>query len=519
MIVKFFRGASPSIFFRWQRIRKVIILEKIIINGLNNEAFKRPLQLITNLFFENTEVVFANENESGYPIVHFQFKFHGNVEALAHLKATDGKEYFSTFSKENVHKDDLKEMKRMANHVYLSVLEQWTNMKQAWGTLTGIRPTKLMHKFLQEGLDIEAVHERLQKDYLIDKEKTNLMEHIVRKQLQVIPDLYDLQKEVSIYIGIPFCPTKCSYCTFPAYAIQGRQGLVSTFLEGLHYEVEKVGEWLKNRGINVTTIYVGGGTPTSISSEQMDRLFEKVYKEIPNIESVREMTVEAGRPDTITVEKLQVLKKWNVERISVNPQSFIQQTLKEIGRHHTVEETIEKFYLARELGMKNINMDLIIGLPGEKLDQFVYSLNEIEKLMPDSLTVHTLSFKRASQMTKNKERYAVPSREEAVKMMNYATEWTRTHRYQPYYLYRQKNILGNLENVGYSMPNKESIYNILIMEEKQSIIGLGCGAASKFIHPTGKIIRFANPKDPKTYNESFQHYTIQKLKLLEKIFS
>lgn len=493
-------------------------MEKIIINGLTDEAFKRPLQLITNLFFEQTEVVFSEDKEANHPIVHIQFDFREHVEAYARLNTLDGEEYVSSFSKEYVQKDDMKELKRMANHVYLTVLEKWTRQKQPWGILTGIRPTKLMHKFLQEGFEMEDIHERLQKDYLIDEEKTKLMESIVRKQFEVVPDLYDLQKEVSIYIGIPFCPTKCSYCTFPAYSIQGRQSSVSSFLQGLHYEIEKVGQWLNEKGIHVTTIYIGGGTPTSISADEMDRLFEKMHASISKIENVREFTVEAGRPDTITVEKLQVLKKWNIERISVNPQSFIQDTLKAIGRHHTVEETIEKFHLAREMGMNNINMDLIIGLPGEGLDQLTHSLNEIERLMPDSLTIHTLSFKRASHMTKNKDRYPVPRREEVEKMMDYAMNWTSLHHYKPYYLYRQKNILGNLENVGYSLPNKESIYNILIMEEKQSIIGLGCGAASKLIDPTGKIIRVANPKDPKMYIESFQHYTEKKITFLEKIF-
>ncbi|GAE46060.1 coproporphyrinogen III oxidase [Mesobacillus boroniphilus JCM 21738] len=232
------------------------------------------------------------------------------------------------------------------------------------------------------------------------------------------------------------------------------------------------------------------------------------------------MTVEAGRPDTITPEKLEVLKKWNIDRISINPQSYIQETLKAIGRHHTVEETIEKFHLAREMGMNNINMDLIIGLPGEGTNEFAHTLAETEKLMPESLTVHTLSFKRASEMTRNKQKYKVAGRDEIEKMMNMAESWTKEHDYVPYYLYRQKNILGNLENVGYAFPEQESLYNIIIMEEQQTIIGLGCGASSKFIDPeTGVITQFSNPKDPKSYNDSFEEYANKKIGILDSVFN
>lgn len=392
-------------------------------------------------------------------------------------------------------------------------------MVQKWGILTGIRPTKLLHKSLQQGLTKEVAHQKLKSEYLITDEKIALMQAIVDRQLSVVPDLYELEKEVSIYIGIPFCPTKCAYCTFPAYAINGRQGSVNSFLGGLHFEMRKIGEWLKENNVNITTVYYGGGTPTSITAEEMDMLYEEMHTSFPDVENIREITVEAGRPDTITPEKLAVLKKWKIDRISVNPQSYTQETLKAIGRHHTVDETINKFHLARQMGMNNINMDLIIGLPGEGVAEFQHSLDETAKLMPESLTIHTLSFKRASEMTRNKSRYKVASREEIVEMMDLGEKWTKEHGYAPYYLYRQKNILGNLENVGYSLPNQESIYNIMIMEEQQTIIGLGCGAASKFIDQDGKINHFANPKDPKTYNESFEEYTNKKIAILNEIFN
>ncbi|WP_312472406.1 coproporphyrinogen III oxidase [Neobacillus sp.] len=496
---------------------------RISIIGLEDERFNRPLRLIANLFFEESQILTANAEEADLQIK-FTLQVNKYVSVFAELKDNNGKEYVSEYQKEMVSSDSEKEwfkqLKNAVAHAYLTVLQDFSGITQKWGILTGVRPTKLLHRKMQEGVPLEAAHQQLKEDYLITDEKIKLMQQIVDRQLSVVPDLYSLQKEVSIYIGIPFCPTKCAYCTFPAYAINGRQGSVDSFLGGLHYEMKKIGAWLKEKGVRITTVYYGGGTPTSITANEMDMLYEEMYDSFPDVENIREITVEAGRPDTITPEKLEVLKKWNIDRISINPQSYTQETLKAIGRHHTVTETVEKYHLARSMGMNNINMDLIIGLPGEGVPEFTHSLAETEKLMPESLTVHTLSFKRASEMTKNKEKYKVAGRDEAEKMMELAEVWTEGHGYVPYYLYRQKNILGNLENVGYSLPTQESIYNIMIMEEQQTIIGLGCGAASKFIDPiTGKITHFANPKDPKSYNDGFAAYTEDKLKILDELFS
>ncbi|KMY49005.1 coproporphyrinogen III oxidase [Peribacillus loiseleuriae] len=496
---------------------------QIEIKGLHDERFERPLRNIANLFYEETEIVFGEANDADFEVT-LQYEVTDKIiVSAALLEKTTKKSYIAGYEQELIaaktDKEQFKQVKRAVSHVYLDVLQKITGITQKWGILTGIRPTKLLHQKLQQGLSKEQAHAELREDYLISDEKIDLMQRIVDRQLAAIPDLYDLKQEVSIYIGIPFCPTKCAYCTFPAYAINGRQGSVTSFLGGLHYEIKEMGRWMKEHNVKITTIYYGGGTPTSITAEEMDMLYEEMYASFPDVEKVREITVEAGRPDTITPEKLEVLKKWNIDRISVNPQSYIQETLKAIGRHHTVEETITKFHLSRKMGMNNINMDLIIGLPGEELPEFQVTLDETEKLLPESLTVHTLSFKRASEMTRNKQKYKVASREEAEKMMRTAESWTEKHGYTPYYLYRQKNILGNLENVGYSFPGQESLYNIMIMEEQQTIIGLGCGAASKFLDPvTGKITHFANPKDPKSYNDNFEHYTEKKIEILEELF-
>jgi oxygen-independent coproporphyrinogen-3 oxidase len=417
-------------------------------------------------------------------------------------------------------------VKRAVGYATARLLQEATGIRLPWGILTGVRPTKLLHSLLLRH-DREECIRILCDDYLVTEEKARLVTEIAERQRGVIPDLFLLDDEVSVYIGIPFCPTKCAYCTFPAYDIRGSNGSVEGFLEGLRYEIRETGAWLRRRELRITTLYFGGGTPTSIEAEQLDALFEELHHAFPGMAELRELTVEAGRPDTITPDKLAILNKWNVDRISINPQSFTQATLDVIGRDHTVTETVEKFELARGLGMANINMDLIIGLPGEGLEEYRHSLQRTEQLLPESLTVHTLSFKRASRMTQNKDDYRVAQRDEVQAMMDLTAAWTADHGYVPYYLYRQKNILGSMENVGYSFPGMESLYNILMMEDRQTIVGLGCGAVSKLVYPAAsddergqeKIERFPNPKEPHAYMEHYREYTEKKLRLLDQGYS
>ena len=496
-------------------------MQKIKVENSFAEDWIRMFAHLANLFFEQCKIVTNDEQDAMK--VDFILEQNDKRELLGKaILSYEGREYFAQFSEQDENGDDKskkRQLKRIYSHVFLEVLEQVTGMKQSWGILTGIRPMKLYHKYRQEGYSSEEAIGNLMKKYRVSREKSELLAKIASLQLRSVPDLYDLKEEVSIYIGIPFCPTKCAYCTFPAYAIRRKSGRVESFLEGLHEEIREMGKWLTERNMKITTIYFGGGTPTSIEAEEMDALYKTMYESFPNMDSVREITVEAGRPDTITPAKIDVLKKWNIDRISVNPQSYTDETLKAIGRHHTVQETIDKFWLSRNMGMKNINMDLIIGLPNEGIEEFTHSLAETEKMQPESLTVHTLSFKRASEMSQNREKYKVADRETVERMMKLGEEWNAENGYEPYYLYRQKNILGNLENVGYAKPNEESIYNIIIMEEVQTIIGVGCGASSKFIdRETGRIKQFYNPKDPAAYIMSYEESIEKKLAHLDAIF-
>ncbi|MHA6260711.1 coproporphyrinogen III oxidase [Sporosarcina sp. CAU 1771] len=496
-------------------------MQKIFVTGEYREDWIRMFAHLANLFFEECKIV--SEDEEGALKVEMSLEKTNEDtlvgRALLIKNNVEYKAEFIEIEQDGNAKVTTRQLKRIYSHVFLEVLEQFTGMKQSWGILTGIRPMKLYHKYRQQGMGSEEAVTNLMKNYRVSREKADLLAKIAKIQLRSVPDLYELKEEVSIYIGIPFCPTKCAYCTFPAYAIRRKSGRVESFLDGLHEEIRQMGKWLTERDMKITTIYYGGGTPTSIEAEEMDALYETMNAAFPGMENVREITVEAGRPDTITPAKIDVLKKYKIDRISVNPQSYTDETLKAIGRHHTVQETIDKFWLSREMGMKNINMDLIIGLPNEGMEEFTHSLAETEKMQPESLTVHTLSFKRASEMTRNKDKYKVADRETVEKMMKLGEEWNAKNGYEPYYLYRQKNILGNLENVGYAKPGEESIYNIVIMEEVQTIIGVGCGASSKFIHPeTGKITQFYNPKDPAAYILTFEEAIEKKLAYLNEIF-
>ncbi|HJH11717.1 MAG TPA: coproporphyrinogen dehydrogenase HemZ, partial [Metalysinibacillus jejuensis] len=410
-------------------------MKVIQVDRAYKEDVMRVFNHLANLFFEDSKIkvnavqadmfVRFTENDDG---LHFATTAELLVEGNSYTSS-----YAKTYDTTVTLREQLIRRKRALSHVFLDVLEQYTGITQAWGILTGIRPTKLYHKMRKSGMSDEAIAIALREDFRISDEKITLMKTIVKRQLATISDLDAIQQEVSIYIGIPFCPTKCAYCTFPAYAIghHRKKGHVMGFLDALHYELEQVGNWLTAHNKKITSVYWGGGTPTSIEADEMDALYQTFNDYFPHLTTIREVTVEAGRPDTITPEKLAVLRKWDMDRISVNPQSYTNETLKAIGRHHSVEETIEKFWLAREEGMNNINMDLIIGLPNEGIEEFEHSLLESEKMQPESLTVHTLSFKRASEMTQNKDKYRVADRATVEEMMHMAERWTKRNQYEP----------------------------------------------------------------------------------------
>ena len=394
---------------------------------------------------------------------------------------------------------------------YLTFLEQEFNQQQAWGLLNGMRPNKLIHSMKKRHFTDMEIFTKIQERYLVRDEKINLLLNVANHQLKVIPDLYQLEKEVSIYIGIPFCPTKCTYCTFAAYAYEPHKKWVEPFLTSLLNEIEIIGDYLNANNIRVTSIYLGGGTPTMLNVQDIESTLQSISKYIIRRNPVREITVEAGRPDTLTKQKLELLKAFNVNRISINPQSFNQETLDQIGRYHSVAEVIDKFKLAKKVGLENVNMDLIVGLPNEEKEELSQSLAQIKKWQPESLTVHMLALKRKSEIAHDNKRSAVAQKNVLIEMAKMTYDFAEQEGYIPYYLYRQKSISGNMENIGYAKSGYECLYNIVMMEEAQTVLGLGVGASSKFL--IGESVH--NPKDLRTYIEGYEHYAKKKLELLE----
>ena len=377
-----------------------------------------------------------------------------------------------------------KQKKRYVNLKVYDWLSKQTEKELAWGVLTGIRPTKIMMNLLEEGKSEQDVIDYMKENYRTTDKKANLGMEIAKREKALLAQL-DYKDGYSLYVGIPFCPTTCSYCSFTSYPVAKWQDRMDEYVDALLKELAFIAEVSKEKHLNA--IYMGGGTPTTLSAQQMDRVLSFLEEHF-SFEHLKEYTIEAGRPDSITEDKLRVIRKHGVGRISINPQTMQQKTLDVIGRRHTVEDVVRIFHLARELGFDNINMDLIAGLPGEHPEEMEDTLRQIKELAPDSLTVHALAMKHGSRLTREraasaeKQNYKQMARE-LEEMIDMARKAAGEMGLYPYYLYRQKNIAGNFENVGYAKVDKAGIYNILIMEEKQSIVAAGAGASTKVVLP------------------------------------
>lgn len=397
---------------------------------------------------------------------------------------------------------------RLKQNLY-ELLSDETGKKLPWGTLTGIRPTKIPMKFLEEGKSREEIRSYMKETYFTSDEKIELSIDIAERELALLSGI-DYENGYSLYIGIPFCPTTCLYCSFTSYPLASWARRVDSYLDALEKEIDFVAVKFGRKHLN--SIYIGGGTPTTLEPYQLDRLIRKIKCSF-DLSDCLEFTVEAGRPDSITREKLEVLRKNGISRISINPQTMKQETLKLIGRHHTVEQTIESFHMARELGFDNINMDLIMGLPEETLDDVHRTMEQIAELAPDNLTVHSLALKRAARLNMFKEDYKNYKMVNTQEHMDLVAGYAKEMGLAPYYLYRQKGMAGNLENVGYAAPRKAGVYNVLIMEEKQTIIACGAGSISKSVYPDGRIERCENVKDVALYIERIDEMIDRKQRL------
>ena len=408
---------------------------------------------------------------------------------------------------------DHSETKNVVKQLFYRMLTERTGHELPWGSLTGIRPTKIALSRLEEGWKEEEIRSFMKKNYLASDEKIDLSIEIAAREKMLLEPL-DYDRGYSLYVGIPFCPTTCLYCSFTSYPISKWKGRTGLYLEALFKEMEYVADKMKGRPLD--TIYFGGGTPTALPAEDIDAILTKL-DQLFDTENALEFTVEAGRPDSITEEKLRVLRDHGITRISINPQTMNQKTLDLIGRRHTVEMVKEKFLMARELGFDNINMDLIIGLPEEGLEDVRTTMEEVKALAPDSVTVHSLAIKRAARLNTMKEVYKDLKITNTQEMIDLTAQYAREMGLEPYYLYRQKNMAGNFENVGYAAPGKACIYNVLIMEEQQTIIGCGAGTTTKRLFPEeNRIERAENVKDVEQYISRIDEMIERKRRLLSE---
>lgn len=403
------------------------------------------------------------------------------------------------------------EITRAVKIAVIELLTKFTGLsvQLPWGILTGVRPGKLVHKLIEKGMNYAQLPAFLQQQYLLPEEKGKLLSSICQLQNKVAGD----KSAAAVYIGIPYCPSKCSYCSFPSGIIPKSEEEQQNFLNFIEQDIINVVKLISMYSLNITSIYIGGGTPTSFSNKIFARLMELVQKYLL-LPSVKEFTVEAGRPDCFTLEKLQAMENAGANRISVNPQTMHDKTLQLIGRRHTVKEFYEAYAMAEKSSIPIINTDLIIGLPGETMEDIAYSLESVQRLQPQNLTVHTLTLKKSAELFGSA--YTL-SAEQAEQMVNYGYQLAKKMHMQPYYLYRQHYMLGNLANIGYALAGTESMYNIQMMEERHTVIGIGPSSATKVPLDDGHhLLKLNMPKNIFTYTDNLQQLSEKRASLFRK---
>lgn len=466
---------------------------------LNNMKYRYDVYQMFNIYFPLDEIKFLDDGDYIVNILDgkIEFKY--------------GEYYNESKILENI-KEDIKKL-------VFSSLKELTKEEYPWGILVGIRPSKIALKYLEEGKTEEEIIKIFGIKHLASKKKAKLCIEIAKTEEKFVNKE---SNSIAIYIGMAFCPTRCFYCSFAANPIVGNKKLVNPYLQALIKEISAMKKYVNDRKLNIESVYFGGGTPTAVNNEEFEDVMKEVYEAFVKDKNLKEFTVECGRPDSITSEKLQTMKTYDVTRISINPQTMNDDTLKMIGRGHTSAQVIEKFNLARSMGFNDINMDMIIGLPGEGIKEVLHTKNEILKLKPDSLTVHGLSLKRASILYENfilKKGIQVKKQEELAQMYEESRILAQELGLHPYYMYRQKNMVGNMENLGYSRKGAECIYNIEMIEDKQTIIALGADAVSKVVFlDENRIERFANIKDIKEYCNRIDEMIQGKINLLDSLY-
>ncbi len=403
-----------------------------------------------------------------------------------------------TLTCEKIDNEEYDEL-RMAQLLY-EILCGYFDTTLPWGVLTGVRPIKLLRKFIDDIGEDKAVS-HFKNEFKVSQQKLDLAV-VTQKAEREILEL-SKEKSFSLYISIPFCPSRCNYCSFVSQSIEKAKHLIDDYVKLLCEEIRITADISRKLDLKLETVYMGGGTPTTLTAEQMDVVLSTVNESF-DMSSCREFTVEAGRPDTITKEKLLAIKKNGVDRISINPQTLNDEVLEIIGRRHSAQDAIDAFYLARECGFDNINMDLIAGLNGDCYESFVVTLDKIRELSPESVTIHTLSLKRSSNLNTENIEVDIGIKNETTSMVEYSQEKLLLDSYIPYYLYRQSRMAGNLENVGWAKKGCESLYNVYIMDETHTILACGAGGVTKLkAYSQDKLERIFNFKFPYEYISGF----------------
>lgn len=484
----------------------------MLVVKLNEMQFEYDIHSLVKAFYPGKEVKVlekSSEKQSEEGMPEFEIDFQSTSISFYIIEDGERKYEKQTVLKQPDSRPDVKnDLKQL---IYDS-LSEYLGKELPWGTLTGIRPTKIPMTLLEEGKSEDEILEYMKDVYKISDEKGNLSIEIAKREKELLSRLH-YKDGYSLYIGIPFCPTTCLYCSFTSYPICVWKDKMDDYLTALEKEMEATAQIMQGKILD--TVYIGGGTPTTLQAEELDRLITKL-KATFDLSQVTEFTVEAGRADSITKEKLEVLYKHGITRISVNPQTMNEETLKLIGRQATAAQTVETFKMAREMGFDNINMDIILGLPGETEDDVIYTIEKIKELHPDSLTVHSLAIKRASKLSQWIEQNGITALNNTDETMEIAADGAKAMNMKPYYLYRQKNMSGNFENVGYAEEGKFGIYNILIMEELQTIVALGAGSITKRVFQDGRIERCDNVKDVGLYIERIDEMIERKRRLFSE---
>ena len=479
---------------------------------VNRPSFEYDIHSLVKSFFPREDVqIHVQDTFSEDTALRISVEFTDETGSICLMEQGEEKESGASV----INYAERKETKNRLKRQLYQLLCTYTGQTLPWGTLTGIRPAKIAMGLIEQGMSNVETAEYMRNTYLASKEKVALSVMIANRERYVLRNI-DYKDGYSLYVGIPFCPSICLYCSFSSYPLERWRKQVDQYLDALCKELDYVADRFRDKKLN--TVYIGGGTPTTLEPYQLDRLLTRIQSKF-DTEHLQEFTVEAGRPDSITREKLQVLLDHGIDRISINPQTMNQKTLEIIGRRHTVDQVKEAFTLARSMGFAHINMDLIVGLPGESYDDVEHTMKELEAMAPDSVTVHSLAIKRAARLSLFKDKYEEMGLENNMQIMDMTARYCAEMGLSPYYLYRQKNMAGNFENVGYAQPEKAGIYNILIMEEKQTIVACGAGASTKRVwneqNPDGsyRIERCENIKDVALYIEKIDEMIQRKEEL------